>query len=127
MALESLNTLRLRETQTEKARRAGIAACEAEEELNGRGSARLTWIGRRFTRSAAVVEGGVNHERFGQRQEKGSFRQEKDNQCEGRLLLARQLKLMLGRRMRLMLTLVMLVIFPVLVIIVVVGLMCAGD
>jgi hypothetical protein len=70
-----------------------------------------------------VVESGVNHEPFGQRQEKGSFRQEKDNQREGRLLLARQLKLMLGRRMRLMLT----VIVTILVIIVVVCRMCAGD
>ena len=126
MALDSLNTLRLRETQTEKARHADLAACEAEEELNGGGSARLTWIGRRFTRSAPVVEGGVNHERFGQRQEKGTLRQEKGNQREGSLLLARQLKLMLGRRMRLMLTVVVLVIFPVLVIIVVVGCMCDG-
>lgn len=126
MALGSLNTLRLRETQTERARHAGIAACEAEEELNGRGSARLTWIGRRFARSAPVLEGGVNHDRFGQSQEKGSFRQEKGNQREGRLLFARQLKLMLGRRMRLMLTVVMLVIFPILVIIVVVGSMGTG-
>jgi hypothetical protein len=126
MALESLNTLRLRETQTEKARYAGIAACEAEEELNGRRSARLTWVGRRFARSAAMFESGVNHEWFGWRQEKGSFREEKGNQREGRLLLARQLKLMVRRRMRLMLTVVVLVIFPVLVIIVVVCRMCAG-
>jgi hypothetical protein len=109
------------------AKRAGIAACEAEEELSGRGSARLTWIGRRFARSAPVLESGVNHEGFGQRQERGSFRQEKGNQREGRLLLGRQLKLMLGRRMRLMLTVVVLVIFAVLMIIVVVCRMCAGD
>ena len=121
-----MNTLRLRETQTEKARHAGITACEAEDELNGRGSARLTWIGRRFARSATRIEGGVNYERFGQRQEKRSFRQEKGNQREGRLLLARQLKLMVRRRMRLMLTVIVLVVVPVLVIIVVVGCMCDG-
>lgn len=73
-----------------------------------------------------MFEGGVNHARFGQRQEKRGFRQKKGNQREGRLLLARQLKLMLGCRMRLMLTVVVLVIFPVLVIIVVVGCMCDG-
>ena len=73
-----------------------------------------------------MLEGGVNHERFGQRQENRGFGQEKGNQREGRLLFARQLKLMLRRRMRLMLTVVVLVIFPVLVIIVVVCRMCAG-
>lgn len=74
-----------------------------------------------------MLEGGVNHERFGQRQEKGSFRQEKGNQRAGRLLFARQLKLMVRRGMRLMLTVVVLVIFAVLMIIVVVCRMCTGD
>jgi hypothetical protein len=127
MALGSLNTLRLRETQTEKARHAGIAACEAEEELNGRGSARLKWIGRRFARRTATLDGCVNRLHCRQRQENGGLRQEKGNQREGRLLLARQLKLMLGRRMRLVLTVVVLVIFPVLMIIVVVGRMGVAD
>ena len=73
-----------------------------------------------------MLEGGVNHERFGQRQEKRGFRQEKGNHREGRLLLARQLKLVLGRSMRLMLTVVVLVILAIWVIMGVNECMCAG-
>ena len=112
MALNSLNTLRLRETQTEKAGHAGTAACEAEEELNGRGSARLTWIGRRFARRTATLHGCVNHLHFGQRQENGGLRQEQRQCREGTLLFTRQLQVMLRRRMRLVLIIVVIVIGP---------------
>ena len=72
-----------------------------------------------------MLAGGVNHEWFGKRQEKRGFRQEQGNQREGRLRLARQLKLMLSRRMRRMLTVT--VIVTVLVVIVVVCRMGAGK
>jgi len=107
--LVSLNPLRLRDTQTEKASHAGIAAGEAEEELNGRGSARLSWIGRRFTRSAAGLEGGVNHEWFRQGQEKRIFRQQEGQHQQRALLLPSRLDVMICCRMRRVVIVVMIV------------------